>query len=565
MSQAANALQRIPGIDFLRALPRVAQMGIAAALIAIFVVAILWSREPNYAVLFSQIDDRDGGAIITALEQMNVPYELKDHGNAIYVPKDLVHEARMNLAAQGLPKGGNIGYEIMDDTRFGASQFAEQINYQRALEGELAQTIESLFSVEKARVHLAIPRDTLFTRDQRQASASVLLSLYPGRHLSAEQVSAITWLVSSSIPNLSPEHVSVVDQSGRLLSATDEDKTHRDYQRQITQEVEQLAAQRIMHILTPILGEENVRAQVSAEIDFIQREETMESYTPNQKPGEAAIRSEQLETSIENQPSMAQGVPGALTNQPPAPAIAPIVDPEQTEENNDESTPPEQTNSTTNQLLEALELSQLNLPQGNARSEIIRNYEVDRRISHIKGAKNQLKRLSVAVIVNEKRIDDEWQPLSENELTNLRDLVKQAVGFRHDRGDTISVVNTRFSTTSTTDNTYFWHEYNIVEMGFTLLKYLLLAILFFAIWRIIIHPIIQNGIHAWAQAQAMRAERENAIEQEKQVKQRAAEINRYEENLNTARGMAEKDPRAVAMVLRAWMSQDQKDDSQKRR
>src|SRR5699024_1532389 len=294
-------------------------------LLAIMVVILLWSRTPAYGVLFSQIEDRDGGAIIAALEQMNVPYQLKDQGSAIYVPKGDVYKTRMNLAAQGLPRGGSVGYEIMDDLRFGASQFTEQVNYQRAIEGELAQTIESLFSVEKARVHLALPRDTLFTRQRQPASASVLLTLYPGRHLAAEQVSAITWLVASSVPNLQAQHVSIVNQNGRLLSGSSEESKQLNQQRQINHEFEQLAIERIFNILEPIVGEDNVRAQVNAEIDFAQREETSETYSPNQIPDTAAVRSEQQLTSIDNQLGLAQGVPGALSNQPPTPATAPIV------------------------------------------------------------------------------------------------------------------------------------------------------------------------------------------------------------------------------------------------
>lgn len=562
MSQVADTLQRVPGMGFLRSLPRVAQMGIAAALVAVFVVLIMWSREPSYGVLFSQIEDRDGGAIIAALEQMNVPYKLGDNGSAIYVPNNLVYETRMNLAAQGLPKGGNVGFELMDETRFGASQFAEQVNYQRALEGELSQTIQSLFSVEKARVHLALPRDTLFTRHRQPASASVLVSLYPGRHLTEEQVSAIAWLVASSVPNLNVEHVSVVDQSGRLLSSSNDESKQLDNQRRIVQEIEQLSIQRILNILTPVLGEDNIRAQVSAEIDFAQREETSETYRPNQLPGQAAVRSEQLETTIDNQPTAVQGVPGALTNQPPAPAQAPIIDPDADPDaaGQDDGTD----NAATSQLLGALEQSQRDAPHANARSEVIRNYEVDRRISHIKGGQNELKRLSIAVVVNERLVDDEWQPLSEAELDNLRNLVKQAVGYKADRGDTISIVNTRFNAISKEESDYFWEDYNIVEMGFTLIKYILLAVLFFAIWRIVVHPLIQSGMHAWAQAQALREERDMHVEREKTVQARAAEINRYEHNLNTARSMAEKDPRAVAMVLRAWMNQNFKDDSQRR-
>jgi len=558
MSQIPNALQRVPGLEFLQRLPRLAQMGIAAALVALFVVILMWSRSPSYSVLFSQIDDRDGGAIIAALEQMNVPYQLGDHGSAIYVPSDQVHQTRMNLAAEGLPKGGNVGFELMDESRFGASQFAEQVNYQRALEGELSQTIESLYSIKKARVHLALPRETLFTRDRKPASASVMLNLYPGRHLNREQVAAITWLVASSVPNLNAERVSVVDQSGQLLSQYDDDSGQLDHQRRITREVEELAVQRIINILAPVVGEDNIRAQVSAEIDFSQREETAETYTPNQKPGTAAIRSEQLQTQIDNQPLRAQGVPGALSNQPPAPAVAPIIDPPaDTEES-------EQAENATGSLLSALAQSQRLTPDANARSEVIRNYEVDRHISHVKGAQNQLKRLSIAVVVNERQVGDQWQPFDQAELNNIRDLVSQAVGYRATRGDTLSVVNTRFTAVSNEDQERFWQRHDLVALGISLMKYVLLALLGFALWRIIVHPIIQSGMQAWAQAQAMREEQESQRAHERDIQARAAEINRYENNLTTARSMAEKDPRAVAMVLRAWMSKESKDDNQRR-
>ncbi|HLR30705.1 MAG TPA: flagellar basal-body MS-ring/collar protein FliF [Paenalcaligenes sp.] len=564
MSQIAHTLQRMPGLGFLRALPRWAQIGIAAALVAILVVILLWSRTPAYGILFSQIEDRDGGAIIAALEQMNVPYKLKDQGSAIYVPKGDVYKTRMNLAAQGLPRGGSVGYEIMDELRFGASQFTEQVNYQRAIEGELAQTIESLFSVEKARVHLALPRDTLFTRQRQPASASVMLTLYPGRHLAAEQVSAITWLVASSVPNLQAEHVSIVNQNGRLLSGSSEESKQLNQQRQITHEFEQLAIERILNILEPIVGEDNVRAQVNAEIDFAQREETSETYSPNQIPDTAAVRSEQQLTSIDNQPGLAQGVPGALSNQPPTPATAPIVTTEEDGTTDDNVSETNQNNSSTGQLLSALQESQQQASQANARTEIIRNYEVDRLIRHVKGAQNQLKRLSIAVVVNERPIDDDWQPLSTKELANLQDLVKQAVGYQIERGDTISIVNARFSDSQKKQSTHFLEKYDLVEMTFTLIKYLLLTLLFFAVWRIVLQPLIQNGLHTWAQAQAIREEQDKHLKREQSVQERAAEINRYEQNLNTARSMAEKDPRAVAMVLRAWMNKDQSNDSSRR-
>lgn len=277
----------------------------------------MWSRTPAYSVLFSNIDDRDGGSIVNALTQQNIPYRFSDNGNAILVPKESVHEVRMQLAAQGLPRGGNVGFELIDQARFGASQFSEQITFQRALEGELANSIRAVHAVQEARVHLALPRESLFVRDREAPTASVLVSLYPGRHLSEGQVSAITWLVSSSVPNLNAENVSVVDQDGKLLTMPSGESSSDSLQRNFVHDIEHRSVQRILTLLNPILGSGNVRAQVTAEVDFSRREHTSESYKPNQLPGEATIRSEQLSTTINNNINPAQGVPGALTNQPP--------------------------------------------------------------------------------------------------------------------------------------------------------------------------------------------------------------------------------------------------------
>jgi len=222
MSQESNWLSRFPALARITQLPKPVLMGGAAALVALLAVAALWLRGPDYKVLFANLEDRDGGAVVAALTQMQVPYQFSDHGAAILVPADKVHMARLQLAEQGLPKTGQVGFEVFDNTRFGASQFNEQVSYQRGLEGELATSIETLHSVQKARVHLALPRETLFVRERRAPTASVLLTLYPGRMLNPNQVASITWLVSSSVPGLDVEHVSVVDQNGHLLTASNE-------------------------------------------------------------------------------------------------------------------------------------------------------------------------------------------------------------------------------------------------------------------------------------------------------------------------------------------------------
>jgi len=228
MNQAASSsspsarawLARLPWPPALKALPKSALLAAGAAFaVALVVVAALWSRGPEYKVLFANLDERDGGAIVAALGQMNVPYKFADTGGALLVPVDRVHETRLQLAGQGLPRGGSVGFELLDQTRFGASQFSEQLSYQRGLEGELTRSIEAMHSVQRARVHLALPRQSLFVRERQVPTASVLVNVYPGRSLSDAQVSAVTWLVSASVPGLSAEQVSVVDQNGRLLSA----------------------------------------------------------------------------------------------------------------------------------------------------------------------------------------------------------------------------------------------------------------------------------------------------------------------------------------------------------
>lgn len=561
MSQASSTINRVPGLDFLRNLPRTAQIAGAAGVVALVLVAALWSRAPDYNVLFSNLDDRDGGAIVTALGQMNVPYQFSDNGSAILIPKDRVHEVRMQLAGQGLPRGGNVGFELLDQARFGASQFTEQITYQRALEGELASSIGAVHAVQDARVHLAIPRETLFVRDRQAPTASVLLTLYAGRTLSESQVSAIQWLVSSSVPSLSADNVSVVDQNGRLLTAPSGQAGANSAQRDFTTDIEHRAVQRIMTLLNPLLGTGNVRAQVSADIDFSAREQTSEVYRPNQKPGEAAVRSEQSSVALNNTPTNAEGVPGALTNQPPINPVAPIVNenataPAPATENQAPAAPTE-----LDSRLSQLEAqAKLISPSGNARTDVTTNYEVDRTISHVKGAVGELKRLSIAVVINHRYIDKEYHALSDEELESIRSLVMQAVGYSAERGDSISVVNSRFSEPED-HSVPFWKNNTYIETAMTLFKYLVIAILFFAFWRIVINPIIQGLIQARLQAQTMRLEAEESIERQKVAKERAAEINRYEDNIGTARLMAEKDPRAVAMVLRAWMNKEDKDDN----
>ena len=315
----------------LAAMPMQKKMGLAGGLamaIALLVGLTLWSNSPNYEVLFSNINDKDGGAIVAMLQQQNVPYKFSEGGHAILVPSQFVHDARLKLAAQGLPRGGSIGFELMEKQKMGQSQFSEQVTYQRALEGELAQTIGTLAAVDSARVHLAIPKQSAFLRDDQKPSASVVLGLLGGRTLSPEQVGGIVHLVASSVPQLATENVSVLDQNGNLLSGNRDMKDGaalNPTQLKYVNEIEASTIRRIEAMLEPLMGRGNYRVQTAADIDFSQTEQTAETYKPNPTP-DAAIRSQQMSESVSNQPA-AGGVPGALTNQPPTPATAPITTP----------------------------------------------------------------------------------------------------------------------------------------------------------------------------------------------------------------------------------------------
>ncbi|HYA66949.1 MAG TPA: flagellar basal-body MS-ring/collar protein FliF, partial [Burkholderiaceae bacterium] len=296
----------------------------AAGLIAVVWAAWLWSTSPSYGVLFTNVSDRDGGAIIAQLSQMNIPYRNAE-GGTILVPLEKVHEARLKLASQGLPKGSIVGFELLESQKFGLTQFQEQLNYQRGLEGELARSIQSLAPVAAARVHLALPKASGFLRDKEPPTASVLLQLHPGQALDRAQVAGIVHLVASSVPELNPKNVSVVDQHGDLLAnqsdgAVGLNSSQLDYLAQI----ESTTIKRIEDILEPIVGRGNVRAQVTADVDFSNVETEDESYKPNQGAEKSAIRSQSTTESTQPGANGPQGIPGALSNQPPVPATAPI-------------------------------------------------------------------------------------------------------------------------------------------------------------------------------------------------------------------------------------------------
>jgi flagellar M-ring protein FliF len=550
-------------LNRLRANPKIPIAIAAAAAVAIVVVMMLWAKQPTYKVLFSNLGDQDGGAIVTQLTQMNIPYQFSDNGGALLIPADKVYETRLKLAAAGLPKGGAVGFELMDQEKFGISQFSEQINYQRALEGELSRTIETLGPVSSARVHLAIPKPSLFVREQKNPSASVTLNLQPGRALDDGQINAIVYMVSSSVSGLPPANVTVVDQSGHLL--TQSDNNGRDLnasQLKYANEVEGRLQRRIESILQPVVGNGNVHAQITAQIDYASREQTDENYQPNGSPDKAAVRSRQLSTSDQIGGSAVGGVPGALSNQPAPAATAPVTNPPAA--NNANGAQNQAGNTAQNSATSA----NSNVPSNRRRDETT-NYEVDRTITHTQHSAGAVQRLSAAVVVNyQVGTDGKAKPLTDEQLKKIDDLVREAMGFSQERGDTLNVVNTPFNDAAEDSGELpFWKQQAFFDQLLNAGRWLLVLIVAWLLWRKMVRPMLrkQQAEKDAAAAAALAASMpqpegskpvklsNDELEKRKRSQQRVS----VEVQTQRVQELADKDPRIVALVIRQWMSTEQ--------
>lgn len=538
MAEQKNiALSQLSQLNLQQILGLIAGIG---ALFALISGVWIWGQTPDYRVLYSNLSDRDGGEIIGSLQQMNIPYKFADGGGALLVSSNRVYEARLKLAAQGLPKGGNIGFELMENQKFGITQFAEQVNYQRALEGELARSVQSISAVAGARVHLAIPKPSVFVKEQQKPSASVVLSLQGGRMLDSSQTSAIIHLISSSVPDLSAKDVTVVDQNGTLLSANHDSINGESLdanQLKYVQQIEQNYINRIESLLIPLLGENNVRAQVTADIDFSRIEQMAETYKPNQSPAEGAIRSQQSSDATNGSNLSAGGIPGALTNQPPVPATAPIVAATGTPD----STSPESSNN----------------PNNRQKNSTV-NYEVDRTIRHTVLPVGSIKRLSVAVVVNgiRKIVSAKGKvsnkPLTDAETEQINKLVKDVVGFDQVRGDSLNVqVATFNSVTQVVEDVPLWQQPAMIDLVKNLLKYLVIAaVIFYAVFRVI-KPAFQNL------PPALIVSNETSSTQGAGASATASYTPpspSYEQSLQTAKQIAQQEPKIVASVVKEWVN-----------
>ncbi|HEX5393363.1 MAG TPA: flagellar basal-body MS-ring/collar protein FliF [Rhodocyclaceae bacterium] len=531
---------RIPlNLEAVKNLPmrfKIAAAVAVAVAIAVIVGTWLWARQPEYSVLFSNLSDKDGGEIVAVLQQQNVPYQFSDTGNAILVPAAQVHDVRLKLASQGLPKGGLVGFEVMENQKLGASQFLEQINYQRALEGELARTISTIASVKGARVHLAIPKQTSFLRDEQKPTASVLINMLPGRVLETVQIAGIVHLISSSVPELNPLNVSVIDQDGKLIAPNpDNNRTGLDpTQMKYVRDIETDLVKRVETILAPIVGSPNVKAQVTADVDFSQIDQVAETYRPNPTP-DTAIRSQQLNESGTTNPPAA-GVPGALTNQAPAPATAPIT------------TPPAPNSPGATVTTNAA--APINFTKNSTT-----NFEVDKTIRHTKGVPGVVRRLSVAVVVNQKQEEVKGGkmkavPLTPEQMQQIESLAQQAVGYSKDRGDTVNVVNSLFvpEEKSALPETPLWKDPEVVTGTKELLRYLVLILVIFIVWKKVAQPIWKK---LFPEPEPVPEAEEG---EEGETTETGEHIPTFEEKVAQAKEIAKADPKMVANLVKEWVN-----------
>lgn len=555
-----NSLERLrDAFNLLGTQQKLAFMVAIAALIAVIVGTALWSQQPDWKVLFSNLGEKDGGTIIGILEQQNIPHRMSDNG-AVLVPGNRVHEIRLKLASQGLPRGGMVGFELMENQKFGISQFAEQVNYQRGLEGELARTIMSIGAVQSARVHLAIPKPSVFVREDQKPTASVMLNLYAGRSLDAGQVAGITHLVSSSVPQLQSANITVIDQNGSMLSQLKSKLTEAGLdptQIKYVREIEENIVKRIDDILRPVLGDSNFKVQVAADIDFSQSEQTAESYRPNNTPETSSIRSRQSnETATVNQ--SAGGVPGALTNQPPVPATAPLT------------TPP--TGNPPNQAAKAGDaagrvdaagitapLNAAGQPISTSKNSTV-NYEVDKTIRYTKQSMGTIQRLNAAVVVNHRKETDKAgkainKPIPEAEMKQINDLVREAMGFNKERGDSLSIANAPFTEAEKNESTQpIWKDPENISYVKDILKYLAIAAIVAFLYLKIIQPSLKLMLSSDSARTVAGAAGHISIDGlDGEPGEDRVRIDHYGAKVQKARDIAQADPKAVANIIKDWI------------
>ena len=515
----------------------------ALGLLAIGLALFFMGQQPDWRVLYANLSDKDGGAVVAQLSQMNIPYQHADGGQAIMVPADKVHDTRLRLASQGLPKGTVNGFELMENNRFGMTQFQERLTFQRGLEGELTRTIQSLSSVQAARVHLALPNQNGFFREQQKPSASIMLSLHPGRTLDKAQVAGIVHLVASSVPEMNPKAVSVVDDAGSLLSASPDGQAQgADTQKlQYTQQLEQNYTRRILDMLEPLVGVGNVKAQVNADVDFSLVESTSEQHRPNQTPDSSAVRSQQIVEDGSAPSAQPAGVPGATTNQPPATGTAPI-----------------------NGAAAPLGVAANGSNAGATRRESVINYEVDKTVKVVRESSGTVRRLSAAVVINHRSSTDRsgktvTEPIPAEQLAQMTALVRETIGFSQDRGDSVNVVNAAFNVNQSTEvePAVWWMQAENHELARSLAWPLGLVAVGLLVFLGLVRPAFklmttQNTavVAAPPQLNAVLNETPERPGLPMPAEQVEPEVLRLED----AKRLAKENPMAVANIVKGWVN-----------
>ena len=520
-------------------LPAVRQLGlligVAAAVAAGFAIA-MWSQEPAYTQLYADLEPAEVMDITDALRSADINYKINTSTGDLLVPESTLHQARMLVATQGLSLGTSTGMARLDEqSSFGTSQFMESARYQHALEAELGRTITSLGAVRDARIHLALPRRTSFIRDQKTASASVLIHLYRGRLLEADQATAIANLVAASVPNLLVKNVTVLDQYGNLLSSAGRQQSSMmvDSRFKYSQRVEETFKTRIENLLTPIVGVGRVRAEVVADIDFTVIEETRESFDPNR----SVIRSEQISEDLRSGSANAQGgVPGALSNQPPETAAT--IDGDLSRQGNSE--------------------------KKNTSRSSVRNYEVDRTISHTRPSAGNIRKLSVAVLIDDSPFEGatDGARLSEDDLLRYTSIVKEAVGFNEARGDSVVVLNEAFlkvEESIATDPPAFWKEPAMRDLLKQILGATLVLAIAFGIVRPMLRGVVSSGTSLAINGEYLGGVQGAPMGAAAQYTGTAQSINApsYDEKVAAAKNITGHDPARVAQVVKKWVASDE--------
>lgn len=561
---AGTAALPNPGVSRIPAnlKPLLLLVGIAAA-VAAGVMVVLWSKGPNFSLLYANMTSEDQAQVASALEAAGIPYRLEPSSNGMSVPSEKLNDARLKLAGQGLPEGSGGFANLSKDPGFGVSQFMEGARYQHALEAELARTISSLRPIEGARVHLAVPRESAFVRDRRPASASVFVQLKAGKRLEQEQVQSIINLVASSIPELEAGQVTVVDQQGRLLSApqSDSELAQRERNLELTHRLEEEYVQRIEALLTPFAGAGRVRAQVVAQVDTSVTEEAREQY----KPDSQIIRSEQTSEQTSRDSSGPQGVPGSLSNQPPTPGAA--LPPQLA--NAAPAAPAGAAGATPAAQGAGGAVAQGGPPPDNTSRSSTRNYEIDRTMAYTKTPAGRLQRLTVAVLIDNLRTTGKdgkvtATALTEQQIAHVTQLVKDAVGFNAERGDSVNVVNSPFLEEAVPqggelESVPLWEQPWVLNIAKIVAGLVIVLVLVFAVLKPMMRSLLGPARPAFIPAAAAAAGGPVPADGSRAATgaQQPATPLAYEQQLALAKTLVGQDPKRVAQVVRTWVAQDE--------